>query len=122
MGKSEPILDLDYLDSISGNDAKFKHEVLDIFLSNTPQAVQELNDLIFNTNDLEAIYKQAHYLKSGFSVIRVSNVMDLLINIEKMSKDEGEIAVIREKMDELNKKFLQALPLIISEKDKNKKM
>ena len=122
MANTEPILDLEYLDQISGNDAKFKHEVLEIFLNNTPQAVEELHDLVFNTDNLDAIYKQAHYLKSGFSVIRVSDIIDLLISIEKMSRsDNADIQRIRVIMEDLDKKFSIALPLLVEEKEKNKK-
>jgi hypothetical protein len=71
-----PVLDLSYLQSISGNDSKYMYEVMNIFLTTVPDSLNKLEKLVKAQSDFEGIHRQAHSLKSSFSIIKVGDIFD----------------------------------------------
>lgn len=117
MSQEEVYIDFSFLDSLSAADDKFKREVISIFLANTPGSVEKLDEIVHNQEEWEEIYKQAHYLKSSFSVIKISHINELLQKIEQLAKKETRRTEIEAATKELVEIFDKALPLLIHERD-----
>lgn len=105
------LIDLSFLDGM-GTDDKFRKDVIDIFLANTPPEVEKLNDLVTQKADWDVIYKQAHYLKSSFSVIKINNINELLMKIQVLARKEQDRHEIEHITKELISTFNRALPLL----------
>lgn len=117
---AEPLIDLSYLDELSGNDPAYMYEVMQIFLSNMPAGLQKLEDLIRNTEDWDAIYRQAHFLKSSVSIVKIRNMYDSLAAIEGYAKERENLQQIPLILDQILATFQEAHPLLIAERDRNK--
>ena len=114
------LIDLSFLRDISDNDPNYIYDVLEIFLSSTPDGVNKLEHLVRTSSDYEAIYKQAHFLKSSVSIIKVRNMLETLTTIEGLAKKHTPKEEIVPMMEEMLLTFREALPLLIEEKDKCK--
>jgi HPt (histidine-containing phosphotransfer) domain-containing protein len=117
MDQDQVYIDFSFLDGLSVTDDKFKREVINIFLANAPGSVARLDEIVRNQDEWEEIYKQAHYLKSSFSVIKISNINDLLQKIEQLAKKETKRDEIEAATKELVGIFEKALPILIHERD-----
>jgi hypothetical protein len=115
-----PVIDLSYLHSISGNDSKYMYEVLNLFLSTVPESLAKLEKLVKETDDFDAIHKQAHGLKSSFSIVKVGNIFDDIAAIVLLGRQGSGKDEIEERLDRVMTTFSTALPLITAERDKNK--
>src|SRR6185312_15615240 len=99
---------LSYLYEVSGMDPEYIYAVLEIFMNNTPDNVVELDRLIRSTDDWDAIYKQAHFIKSSVSIVKVDNMFEDLATIEALArqqKGKNEITAI---MDRIQAVFKEA--------------
>ncbi|PZF72239.1 ATP-binding protein [Taibaiella soli] len=117
---TEPLIDLSYLDELSGNDPAYMYEVMQIFLSNMPEGLEKLEGLIRNTEDWDSIYRQAHFLKSSVSIVKIRNMYDSLAEIEDYAKKKENLGQIPVILDQIVATFKEAHPLLIAERDRNK--
>jgi HPt (histidine-containing phosphotransfer) domain-containing protein len=119
MSSSTPaqVVDFSYIDELSGGKPDFIRQVLTIFMENTPPGLKQLEDLIRNTNKWDAISKQAHFLKSSVSVIKIDGMHERLQKIELMAKEKkgAAKAEITTLLDEIVSTFSKA-EVIINEK------
>jgi HPt (histidine-containing phosphotransfer) domain-containing protein len=112
------LLDLSFLIDVSGNDPKYMSEVINIFLGTTPNSIKELEQIIRNSDDWEATYKQAHFIKSSISVIRITDVYENLARIEDLAREQKNKPEIIALMDKVVADFDQAHPLLLKEQEK----
>ncbi|MEZ5017501.1 MAG: Hpt domain-containing protein [Flavipsychrobacter sp.] len=125
----QPIVDFGFLEELSGGDSIYKFELLSIFLSTTPDGVVNLEQLVEKGKDYEAIYKQAHALKSSVGVIKIRDVHPGMAKIEALArgihegKDKANDKENKEEivttLNSLLETFNAALPLLEAERDKN---
>ena len=115
-----PILDLSYLQEISGNDNIYIYEVLNLFLETVPKSLDILDQLIRETDDYDAIQRRAHSLKSSASVIKVRDMFDNVAKIDMLARSKSGKEEMRTRMDNTLANFKEALPIIQSEKKKHK--
>lgn len=115
----EPLIDLSYLHELSGNDSGYIHEVLNIFLDSTPEGLYKLEDLINNTKDYESIYRQAHFLKSSVSIVKIRKMYENLAKIESLAKKQEDTDQIPFILNDILTTFKQAHPMLIAERDRN---
>ena len=113
-----PLIDFDFLYDLAGNDTSYIYEVINLYLDSVPTGMEKLEQLIRKTDDYGSIQKQAHFLQSSASIVKVRNMYDGLIEIERLAglqtnKDEMII-----KLEQILADFKEALPLIIKEKEK----
>ncbi|HEY9177116.1 MAG TPA: Hpt domain-containing protein [Flavipsychrobacter sp.] len=122
----EQLVDFSLLEELSGGDPKYKYELLEIFLTTVDGGLENLRSLVEEGLDYDAIYKQAHALKSSAGIVKVKNMYDGLLKIETMGRDiaearstdgKNEIADITKHMMAA---YLQARPLLMAEYEKNK--
>ena len=123
----EPLIDFDFLNEISGSDPVYIYEVLQIFMNTTPTGLVELDQMIRNGEDWNMVSKQAHFLKSGVSVIKIRGMYDQLAEIEKLTRkhdnteiSDAEITEIKTIMKNIRTTFDEAHPLLINEIEKHK--
>ena len=120
--KSTELVDFSFLFELSDMDPKFISDVLTIFLETMPEGLDKLNNLIQDESDWDAISKQAHFLKSSTSVVKVGDMFDKLYDIEKLTKISGtEQETINIIFAEIQELFIQAHPILLSENERYKK-
>ena len=87
---TQKVIDLTYLNEISKGDKNFINEMIDIFLSETPGEINQLEEAISQTN-FEKIRAVSHHLKSTVPFIGLDIVIgNELAEIENLAlKKEG---------------------------------
>ncbi len=115
-----PLLDLSYLQEISGSDSTYIYEVLNLFLDTVPKSLEILDQLIRETDDYDSIQRRAHSLKSSSSVIKVRDMFDNVARIDMLARSKSGKEEMRTRMDATLINFNEALPLIRAERKKNK--
>jgi len=110
-----PLLDLSYLYELSENDNSYIHEVIRLYMESVPDGLNELEQLINETDDYVAIMKQAHFLKSSANIIKVRNMHADLSAIEIMARENHSKPLIKEKLDQVLINFRAAQPGITDE-------
>jgi HPt (histidine-containing phosphotransfer) domain-containing protein len=118
----EPLIDLKFLQELSGGDAKYIYELLDIFLGTTPEGLETLEQLIRDTNDWEATYKQAHFLKSSVGIVKIRDMHQQLARIEELGRKQEGSEEILQLLDKILATFREAHPILIAERDKHKQL
>lgn len=78
-------INLDYLDDISGDDASFKSELINIFLQQVPEFIRNFY-YFYKNNDCKNLAKEAHTAKSSV----------LIFNMERTGKDLKKIQLLAE--------------------------
>lgn len=117
----EPLIDFSYLQELSGGDHKYLYELLNIYLSNTPEGVVQLDNLINKGKDWEAIWKQAHFLKSSAGIVKIRDMHPQLLQIEQLGRKHEGMNEIKDAMAKMKVTFAEALPILTAEKEKHKK-
>ena len=115
-----PLLDLSYLQEISGNDSTYIYEVLNLFLDTVPKSLDILSELIHDTTDYDSIQRRAHSLKSSSSVIKVREMYNHVARIDLLAKQQTGIEEMRTIIVQTLANFNEALPLIKAERKKHK--
>lgn len=120
------IVDFSLLEELSGGDPKYKYELLEIFLSTVDSGMENLQQLANEGIDYDAMYKQAHALKSSAGIVKVKDMYEGLLQVETMGRDiaearttegKAEIAGIVVQMAEV---YQDARPILMAEYEKNK--
>ncbi len=109
------LVDLSYVYELADGRKEFVHQLLSIFLENTPPAVTELERLVKETDDWESISKKAHFLKSSLGVVKVQGLHERLQEIETISRDRPDRQVIEQLLEEVLDRFQKAEPVIRAE-------
>ena len=115
-----PLLDLSYLQEISGNDGTYIYEVLNLFLETVPKSLDILEQLIMETDDYDAIQRRAHSLKSSSSVIKIRDMFDNVARIDILARGKSGKDEMKTRINATLINFREALPLIKTEKKKHK--
>lgn len=113
------LVDFSFLCELADNDSNYMHDVLDIFLSTMPDGLDQLRQHV-DQCEWEHIAKQAHFLKSSVGVVKVGDVYDRLVQIEKQAKAKEDIDSIRLAIEQVAVQFNKAMPVIVNEKEKHK--
>lgn len=120
------LVDFSLLEDLSGGDPKYKYELLEIFLHTLDTGMENLQQLVNEGIDYDAIYKQAHALKSSAGIVKVKDMYEGLLQVETMGRDiaearttdgKAEIAVLVGEMLEV---YHNARPVLSAEYEKNK--
>ena len=94
------LFDLEALAELAGNDQAFVHEMLQLFLDQTPSALNSLEETIANTDHAE-IKRLAHKMKSSFNSIGCSHGGQLLSELERMAEKGEDTALMVPRLAEL---------------------
>lgn len=121
MPEHHPLVDFSYLNELSGGDPGYIGAVLEIFLDTTPAGITQLEKLIKETDDWDAIYKQAHFLKSGVTIIKIKDLYEQFAEIEHLGRRRENRKRIEQLLAEIITTFSEVHPFLIEQRDKNKK-
>jgi HPt (histidine-containing phosphotransfer) domain-containing protein len=102
---------LDYLNEISGGDPEFIQEMLNEFVSKTPETIVEVEVTIAQQNHDE-LYKVIHRFIPTFDFMGASHIISNLRNIETLAKTKGsfeEIVVIFDTVKEQSASLIATL-------------
>lgn len=109
------ICNLTYLNEMMGGNRELMVEILDLFLKQTPQELQDVKDAVDNGDYLK-IKTYSHKMKSSVGIIGISAVLTILQQMEDLgAKGEGI-----ENIKELNKKLNLICNQAINEIEKRK--
>jgi len=114
------------LEELSGGDAKYKYELLEIFLNTVDGGLNNLQQLTEEGIDYDAVYKQAHTLKSSAAIVKVKDMYDRLAKIEDMGRNIAEARTTSGKdeiahlVGQMVTTYQQARPLLVAAQQKNK--
>ena len=104
------ITDLNYLKTMSGGDAKFIREMITLFSEQIEEYKRIMPDLL-KKKDYDGLSKIAHKAKSSVAVMGMTEVADLLKELEILAHDEKEV----EKYESMIMNFLEQSELAITE-------
>ena len=87
-----PLIDFDFLYNLAANDTNYVYDVIKLYLDTMPSGIEKLEQLIRVDGGYEVIQKQAHFLKSSASVVKVRSMHDNLIEIEMLARQHRKMA------------------------------
>jgi HPt (histidine-containing phosphotransfer) domain-containing protein len=96
---SEP-LDLSYLKEMSGDSPEFIIEMIDLFKSQTPIYMSELEDAI-SQKDWDKIASSAHKMKPTFTYVGREDVKDHMQGIEQRARDKSDMQELASAFEEV---------------------
>jgi len=79
-------VDLSYLESMSDGSKDIIVEMIDIFKSQVPEFIQNMNTFLEN-KDYESLGKEAHKAKSSVAIMGMHEVVEELKNLELNAKE-----------------------------------
>ncbi len=95
------VADVARLERMIGSDPQMLNIMIDKFLVITPAYLAELNEADTN-NDLPAIAAMAHKIKASIDLVSTPVLRDLILNINRLSRDEGNIADVKPLIKKFN--------------------
>ena len=110
------ITDLNYLKSMSGGDTKFIREMIDLFREQIMEYKSIMPELL-QKKDYDGLSKIAHKAKSSVAVMGMSEVAELLKELEILTHDQKE----EERYEPLITHFLEQSELAIKELERSYK-
>lgn len=116
----DQLVDFSFLKELAGADHKYFHDVLEIFISTMPDGLQQLASLAEAGDDMDALAKQAHFLKSSVGVVKVADMFDQLARVEHLARERASLMSIRSLVESLQALYEKAHPLVLREWEKHK--
>jgi len=104
------ITDLNYLKTMSGGDSRFIREMIDLFREQIDEYKSIMPELLQN-KDYESLSKIAHKAKSSVAVMGMSQVSELLKELEIITNEGKEV----ERYESMINHFLEQSDLAITE-------
>lgn len=104
----ESVVNWELINTYLGEDKDFQKQMIEVFISNMPQYFEELEEAYANQN-IEAIGKQAHKMKSSLSMLGVEKAQNYAIELESMSKQSNDINAFKMPINELEDVLNQAI-------------
>lgn len=93
-------IDLNFLEKITGGDVRITIQLIELFISEVPEAILKLEKLIPEKNWKE-VHAIAHKVKSGISVFELTELKKIILNIEDYSREKTNL----EEVPKLFRKF-----------------
>jgi HPt (histidine-containing phosphotransfer) domain-containing protein len=87
------IIDLSYLNEISGGDQGFIKEMLELFVNSTATEAEQFDALLAN-NNYEGIGHLAHKMKAPIQMLGANNLFLLIRDLEKFGKEMSNLEKI----------------------------
>lgn len=92
---------LDYLKELSGGDQSFINEILEMFIKDAPQSVEQAFRFLQERN-FEMLRITVHKLKSSVQVVGGYHLTHLIQEIETISKEKGKPDILQQMLATLN--------------------
>ncbi len=96
------IIDLSYLNEISGGDSNFIKEMLELYVNTTATEARQYYDLL-NAHNYDAIGHLAHKMKAPIQMLGANDLYNLVRSLEKYGKEGSNLDQIPAIIDEIQK-------------------
>lgn len=100
VNKNTEPLDLTYLKEMAGDSPEFIIEMIDLFKSQTPIYLSELEDAI-SQKDWEKIASSAHKMKPTFTYVGREDVKNHLQEMEQGGRDKTDMQQLADAFEEI---------------------
>ncbi|NCX95464.1 MAG: hypothetical protein EBX41_03455 [Chitinophagia bacterium] len=123
---SSSILDLSYVSELAGSDKHYMYDIINIFIDTNNEGIDKLDKLVQTEASYEDIQRQAHYLKSSASIIKVKDNHEHLVRIDAMmkiaikEKQTANMDEVKTRIALLKANYQEALPFLNEELTKYK--
>ena len=104
------ITDLSYLKTMSGGDGAFIQEMIDLFKEQVEEYKRDMPELL-RQQSYDSLSKLAHKAKSSVAVMGMTDVAELLKELEILANESKEV----ERYEEMVNRFLEQSQLAIKE-------
>jgi HPt (histidine-containing phosphotransfer) domain-containing protein len=94
------MIDLSYLEQVSGGDKVFIHEILGMFLHQTMPDVRSLSATL-QSGDYATLASLAHRCKSAIHMLGNQQANELIVTIEQNAKSKAESALLSAQIEQL---------------------
>lgn len=84
------VVDVSMIYEVAGDDESYIEMMISTFLETVPVTLQKMEDALQQKN-FETLYQMAHYSKSSFSVIKISDTITIVQSIEKKAKTQSDV-------------------------------
>ena len=108
MEKKPKHIKLEYLESMTGGSTDIVKEMIDIFIAQIPEMVEEMHTL-YRNKDWKALGMLAHKAKSSVSIMGMDEVAEDLKKLEYLTKDLKEIESYRDFIDKFERECSAAI-------------
>ena len=115
MENSKKVIDLSYLNEISGGDKNFIREMLELFISTTATEALEFDPLLVN-GSFEQIGHLAHKMKAPIQMLGANDLFNLVREVERCGKEHTNldrvpsmIAQLKQEIDLVSAEIQQLL-------------
>jgi PAS domain S-box-containing protein len=112
------LYNLSYLEEM--DDAEYATEVLDLFLTTTPQTLAEIKDLTFR-EEWEKVYKKAHNLKSSLGILQMNKMLGTVAEIELIARDSSQTELIENLLNYTEQQYDLVKPMLEAELQSTRK-
>ncbi|WP_369012963.1 GAF domain-containing hybrid sensor histidine kinase/response regulator [Flavobacterium anhuiense] len=92
------IIDMSFLDEMSGNDPEFKKDMINLFIEKIPNQVAQLEEA-FKETDYDNVRKLAHNMKSSMDIFMLQDLSNCLSIIEEEASYGKFTADVLDKMN-----------------------
>jgi HPt (histidine-containing phosphotransfer) domain-containing protein len=100
VNKNSAPLDLSYLREMSGDSPEFIIEMIDLFKSQTPIYLSELEDAIAQ-KDWDKVAASAHKMKPTFTYVGREDVKDHLQGMEQGAREKSDMQALASAFEEV---------------------
>lgn len=104
------ILDLSYLENITGGNNEIMHEMLVLFAQETPKQIAIIKEYA-NQKEWEKVRAEAHKVKPTFQYLGLDTIYSDVIKLEAICKTDEEDE-IHELIDSINAQFSEIKPQV----------
>lgn len=104
-------VDLSMLYDISGHDESYIALMVQTFLVNMPPTLAKMEKSLAEEN-WDALFRDAHYVKSSLSVIKISEMFDAVVTIELNAKSKLNLELLPALVEKVKVTFLIAEELL----------
>lgn len=94
-------IDLTYLNEIASGSAEFMIEMIDIFLEQTPEYLQQLTDSV-KVQDWKSVGDIAHKIKPTLAFMGVEYAREVMTEIERKARNLDAVETIEEDLTYIN--------------------
>lgn len=84
----QAVTDLSYLQEMAMGDEEIVIETTEVFLENTPEALEEIKNL-YTQEKWDELAKLVHKIKPNFSYMGMNRARELLLDIEEQAKSSN---------------------------------
>jgi PAS domain S-box-containing protein len=116
--KPAALYNLSYLEEMEDNE--YVAEVLELFLSLTPQTLGEIKESTFQEQWSE-VYKKAHSLKSSLGILQMNTLLHTVTEIETKAKTQKETDIIENLLHHATQQYKLIKPMLEAELETTRK-